>query len=73
MKRDVVENFENSVRKETHCCGRVVYKLRCWTSIILTHVVFARYVAGKHDSSINIQTVYTTTTQIDFLEIKILL
>jgi len=30
MKRDVVESFENSISKETHCFGRAVNKLQCY-------------------------------------------
>jgi hypothetical protein len=28
VKMDVVESFENSIRKETYCCGRAVNKLQ---------------------------------------------
>lgn len=30
MRRDVVESFENSIRKGTHCYGRDVNKLQCY-------------------------------------------
>jgi hypothetical protein len=30
MRRDVVESFENSIRKGTHSCGRDVNKLHCY-------------------------------------------